>query len=65
VGLISTSEAARVISEGVGRPIKPRNVQDAARRGRLQAKKAGGPRSLIEEADVLRVLTEAGKKEER
>jgi hypothetical protein len=32
MGLISTTEAARVLSEGLGRPIKPRNVQDAARR---------------------------------
>jgi hypothetical protein len=65
MGLISTTEAARVLSEGLGRPIKPRNVQDAARRGRLRAKKAGGPRSpyLIEEEDVFRVLREAQERE--
>ena len=61
MGLLTVKEAARVLSEGLGRPIKPRNVQDAARRGRLQAERGpgrGGP-YLIPEEEVLQVLEDA------
>jgi hypothetical protein len=63
--LLSRSEAARVLSEGLGRPIKIRNVQDVAKRGRPRAEKAGGLRSpyRTEEAEVLRVLKEVQGKE--
>ena len=56
--LLTTAEAAQRLSLGLGRTVRPRNVQDAARRGRIRAEKGAGSRGryLIPEEEVERVL---------
>lgn len=60
MGLLTTAEAARRLSEALGKPVQTRNVQDAARKGRLRGEKKPGRSGhyLIPEEELQRILEE-------
>ncbi len=61
---MTTSEAARLLSEGLGRPVSPRNVQDAARRGRIRADFVNS-RYRVPLEEVHRILAEGSSGKEQ
>ena len=59
--LLTTKEAAQALTEGLGKPVSPRNVLEAVKRGRLKGTRSGdGSRSpyLIPEEEVRKILEE-------
>lgn len=60
MGLLTTAEAAQVLAEALGKPVRARNVQDAARKGRIRGEKKPGRSGhyLIPEEELQRILEE-------
>jgi hypothetical protein len=59
VGLLTTEEAARLLREELGWPLRAADVESAAKRGRLRAEKGPGRHDyLIPEEELLRFVEE-------
>jgi hypothetical protein len=62
VRLLTPKEAAALLADALGWPVKAGDVKDAVKRGRLKAEDGPGRNEiLIPEAELLRLIEEHGK----